>query len=194
MNKPIIFLDMDETVVALSEYIVKQYNNLYNDNMKWTDNHSYWWSDCKKADKDFFVTLLQTRGTFLNPKPMEGCIEVINKLHDEGYDIHIITLPQWKSYFSTKEKVEWIEKYLPFINIDTNFHCTNNKGLLAKEDRILIDDNPRYLKNWEDHGGISICFNYNFCYDWSKNWIGEVVPNWECVYERIKEIERGCAK
>ena len=194
MNKPHIFLDMDETVVALSEYVVKQYNNLHNDNMKWTDNHSYWWGDCKKANKDFFETLLQTRGTFLNPKPMKNAITILNKLHDEGYDIHIITLPQWKSYFSTKEKVEWIEKYLPFINIDTNFHCTNNKGLLAKKNRILIDDNPRYLKNWEDHGGISICFNYNFCYDWSKSWIGEVAPNWECVYERIKEIERKCVK
>lgn len=180
-----IYLDMDEVLVNLSEYVVSCYNKDFNDNMKWEDNNSYWWKDCKKAKTIYFEQLLLKRGTFYLPNPIDNAIEIVTKLHNEGFDIHILTMPQWNEY-CVQEKVLWVQKYLPFIDINKNMHFTGNKGIIARANRILLDDNSTHLESWKKNNGIGIAFRD---FGWSKDWTGHRVNNFDEFYKLVHKLE-----
>lgn len=183
MSKLEIFYDLDEVIVNLSKYVIEdKYNIMFNDNMKWTDNKSYWWSDCKKAPKKFFENLLQQPGTFLYPEPVEESIEYATKLHEEGFNLHMITMPQLNKY-CVMEKWQWVQKYLPFID-QKHIHFTANKGLMANPNRILLDDNIEHLDSWESGLGISVA--YDFC--WNDDWAGYRIKTHEEFYRLVKDL------
>lgn len=180
-----LFIDMDEVLMGLSEYVRETVNEEFSTNYKEGFNQSYWWQDYQ-IDKKWFEDLLNTEGTFLNGQPIPGAIEGLNKLKDLGFEIHIITLPQYNSNFCFKEKVAWIKKHLPWLNINTNFHTTGNKGLMAKDDRILLDDSMINLESWLLNKGISIAFGN---YGWNKDWNRFRAANWNEVVESILKME-----
>lgn len=184
MKDLIIVVDMDEVTADLSNTIRKRVNKDFGKDFPEGYNKSYWWKDyC--IQKSYFEHLLNEKGFFASLKPISGAIETLDKLNQEGYEIHILTCPQSNRYCYF-EKIMWVQKYLPFVNIETNFHATGNKGLFAKENRILIDDNIKYLNQWSNNGGISIAFGK---YGWNEDYDGINAANWNEVYNKIKELE-----
>jgi 5'(3')-deoxyribonucleotidase len=183
MKRMTIVCDMDDCTVDISDKIRLRVNKDFNKNYPKGFNKSYWWSDYG-IPKNYFENLLNEKDLFLNLQPIEGAIEALIKLYNEGYDIHILTFPQHNEN-CFYEKILWIQKYLPFINIETNFHTSGNKGLFAKEDRVLIDDNPTYINQFRDNGGYAIIFNQG----WNKSCNGARAFNWNEVYDYIKLYE-----
>lgn len=183
MSKLTLFIDMDECLYDLSDFVRERVNKDFNKNYPKGFNKNYWWADYN-IPKRYFEYLLNEKEFFLNLKPVEGAIEVLTKLHNEGYDIHILTCPQYNETCFL-EKVDSIKSDLPFINIETNFHTSGNKGLFAKKNRILIDDNLIYLNQWRENGGIAIAFNH----PWNSEFSGHRVFNWNDYYRLIKNIE-----
>lgn len=186
MNKQLeLYFDMDEVLYNLNEYIVIKYNKDFNDNMLPSDNKSYWWTDCRKAPKSYFENLLLQKGVFYNGDPIKDAIETVTKLYNEGFKIKIITLPQYNSDYCVKEKIMWIQKYLPFIDVEKDLIFTGDKSLIAKENRVLVDDNISHLQPWQNENGISIAFSK----PWSNNWTGLKANNWKEVYISIHQIQ-----
>lgn len=181
MSKLELFIDMDEVLCDLSEDIRLRVNKDFNKDYPKGFNKNYWWADYG-IDRRYFENSLNEKDLFLNLKPVDGAIETLNKLHEEGYSIHILTCPQI-NYYCFYEKALWVKKHLPFIDIETNFNTTGNKGLFSKENRVLIDDNPVYLQQWLDNGGIPIVFNQG----WNQDFEGDRAFNWDDVYEIIKQ-------
>lgn len=181
MSKLELFIDMDEVLCDLSNAIRLRVNEDFDKSYPKGFNKNYWWADYG-IDRRYFENLLNEKDLFLNLKPVDGAIETLNKLHEEGYSIHILTCPQI-NYYCFYEKVLWVKRYLPFIDIETNFHTTGNKGLFAKRNRVLIDDNPIYLKQWLDSDGIPIAFNQG----WNQDFYGYRTYNWNELYEIIKD-------
>lgn len=183
MKKLKLFVDMDEVLCDLSDAIRKSVNRDFGENFQKGYNKSYWWQDYG-IQQGYFEYLLNKEGLFYNLEPIEGAIEVLTKLHKEGYDIHILTCPQ-RNRDCFYEKVMWIKKYLPFIDIEKNFHTTGNKGLFAAEDRLLIDDNTEYLNQWCENDGCIIVFNQS----WNKDFEGDRAYNWNEVYDIVKQYK-----
>lgn len=179
MNNLTIFVDLDEVTANLSKAIRERVNKDFNKNYPKGFNQNYWWSDYQ-IEKKYFEDLLNEEGLFLNLEPVDGAIDIITKLHEDGFDIHILTCPQINK-ICFYEKVLWVKKYLPFINIETNFHTTGNKGLFAKEGRILIDDSMHNLNSFQENGGIAVAFNHG----WNRNFKGHRVHNWNQFYNLI---------
>jgi len=182
-NKLMLIFDMDEVIYDLSDLIRKHVNHDFNKSFPSDFNKSYWWGDYN-VPKPYFENLLQQKGIFYNGNPIKDSIEIITKLHEENYDIHICTRPQINQYCFF-EKVQFIKKYLPFINIDTNFHTSGNKGLFASENRILIDDDISHLDAFANNNGISIAFGD---YGWNQEWKGLRGNNFQEIYKIIHEL------
>ena len=183
MKKLKVVCDMDEVLADLSLAILERVNKDFKLDFPIGYNKSYWWQDYG-IKKRYFENLLNEEGFFLNLKPVDGAIETLTILNKEEYDIHILTCPQHNE-FCYIEKVKWIKKYLPFINVATHFHTTGNKGMFAKENRVLIDDNPIYLNQFEENGGTSIAFNQG----WNRDYDGYRAYDWNDVYSYIKALE-----
>ena len=184
MSRLTLICDMDEVIFDLSDTVRERVNKDFNKNYPKGFNKNYWWSDYEGIPQKYFEDLLNEKGLFLNLKPYEGAIEVLTKLNNEGYDIHILTFPQYNATCFI-EKVESIRNYLPFINIETNFHTSGDKGLFARENRVIIDDNIKYLQSFKDNGGIAIAFNQ----PWNSEFKGHRAFDWNEVYRIIKNIE-----
>lgn len=181
-----LYFDMDEVIVNLSEHIISIYNEELDDNFDYRDNKSYWWLDAPKGNRDYFKQVLNREGTFLNPKPNKDSIHIINQLHKEGYEINITTSPQWNQYCCI-EKIQWLQKYLPWLDLDKHLFFTSNKGKLAQPNRILIDDNINNLSSWELNNGVGIAYGE---YEWHKDFRGFRSKNFKELYETIKDINK----
>lgn len=115
-----------------------------------------------------------------NAIPRENCVKVINKLHNDGNEIYIITARDKEfhddPYLQSKQ---WLEKNL--IYYDKLIVNARDKGKACIENNIdlLIDDNIKNCLNVNNLGIDTIVFG-------NKNDIGiKNINNWEEMYEYI---------
>lgn len=181
-----LYFDLDETIVALSEEVVRIYNEEHYTNHDWKMNDSYWWNDIS-PNRYYFQNLLRREGLFYNAKPYEGMIELLNNLHNLGFKIYFITMPEYEGKTCYYEKLKWLQKYLEWFE-PSMLIATESKHLLAKPNRILVDDNSKYLKRFQQEGGISIGFGN---YGWTREYQGLRVSNSKELECLIKLIEKG---
>lgn len=111
MKKPIIYVDMDDTLCQFTKAVIEQRTNEIS--IPW----------CKL---DFFRKL----------EPMPGAIDSINKL-SEFYDIWILTRPSIHNPISYMEKRLWIEDNMGFEWCKKLIICPDKTMV---KPGILIDD------------------------------------------------------
>ena len=105
-----------------------------------------------ETEKGFFAKLGAYKG-----------IEVINEMAKAG-NIYIISASP--NVQADIDKIEWVCKYLPNINLLTNVlicRCgenkaeyLKNKGLTIDNESYLLDDYTNNLIEWENAGGVGI--------------------------------------
>lgn len=181
-----IFFDLDETIYGLSEIVIEHFNKDHNQNFNYKDNKCYWWQSTK-GKKEYFEKLLFKKGIFLDGKPIDGMIELVNRLRLEGYKVYFLTMPQHTGDCYV-EKCQWLKKHFEWINLDKDLITTGNKELLAKPHRILIDDNTRFLTPWHKEGGIAIGFGNH---TWTLEYKGHQTNSAQEIYDLIKIIDEG---
>ena len=183
----VLLFDMDDCIVNLSKEVVKIYNEEHNTNYNYKDNDKYWWGDI--GCKNYFQNLLRRKGVFYDAPPIEGMIDTLNNLHNLGFEIYFVTMPDYGNETCYYEKLNWLQKYLPWFE-PKMLIATESKHLLAKPNRILIDDNSKYLKAFQQEGGISIGFGNH---SWTRDFDGLRVENaqeLECLIKLIEEGDR----
>lgn len=178
----VIFYDMDEVLNYFSKSIIDRYNKDFDDNYDWTKNTCYWWEDAPKANKEYFVNLLNSEGIFLSLEPRKDGIYYMRKLIEEGYDVRILTYPVWNEHCA-KEKILWLKKYIPAFDIE-KLCMTKDKYLLSGPNRILLDDNVDNLILWQEYGGIAIRFKVPFPQEWN----GLTVSSHKEFYDYIHSL------
>lgn len=177
-----LYFDMDDVIYPLQEIVIDQFNKDYNQNFDWKKNAEYWWGSTN-APRSYFEEVLQRPGIFINAKPDKETIDYIFKLHEEGYPIKILTAPQWTANCMS-EKVEFIKEYLQFIDINKDLIFCGDKGLIAKPNRVLVDDNKGNTNCWEKNGGIAIPYGG---YGWTAK-TKNSCNNMKEVYDLIHKI------
>ena len=105
-----------------------------------------------ETEKGFFAKLGAYKG-----------IEVINEMAKAGNVYIISASPNAQADI---DKIEWVCKYLPNINLLTNVlicRCgenkaeyLKNKGLKIDNESYLLDDYTKNLIEWENAGGVGI--------------------------------------
>ena len=182
--KPIIFIDLDGTVYNLSEHVIKLYNLRHNTHHNPNTVSDYWWSNIDE-NKEVWKDILKAEGTFYLGNPIQNSIEVIDKLHQEGYEIFFVSLPHVDSQGKCfEEKLQWLQSHFDWVTYK-HLIATGEKHLLARENRILIDDFPKYLIDFELYGGKGIGFRGAMYTD---EFQGTKVDTWNEIYELIKSL------
>ena len=139
LKKKIIYIDMDGVLV--------DFNQALED---WFEKHPH----LKERYKD---NPDHIQGIFRNPKPIDGAIEAVKKLHESGkYELFIATSAPWGNPMSLSDKRFWIEDYFGEI-FHKRLFTTHRKDLLMGD--YLIDDR---LKNGAgEFSGELLRFGYD---------------------------------
>lgn len=181
-----IYFDMDGVIYCLDKIVIDHFNKDHNQNFNYKDNKCYWWLSTGET-KEYFQEVLYRKGLFEDGEPIEGMVEVVNQLKSEGFDIYFLTMPQYKGSCYI-EKCKFLKKHFPWINLDEHLIATGNKKLLAKENRVLVDDNSKFLIPWAKNKGISIGFSGQ---PWTLKYKGFQVNKSCDLYNLIKIIDKG---
>lgn len=167
-----IYVDLDDTVLDFLEYLCSVHNQL-NAGANYNKEMLKEWSDGKK----YFGKYFDVEGIYINLTFKEDAINVLTRLSKRH---HVKILTAFPSSISAKEKVEFVQKYMPFIGLE-NLTLTWDKALLKGD--MLIDDSPLFLEDFE---GIRVCFDQPY----NKNVNCDYrVTNWKGISKLIKELE-----
>jgi len=152
-KKLTIYLDLDEVICKLLDKLCRIYNYKYDKNLKPNDIKTY---SLSQYIGEKGIEILKQPGFFRMLEPIEGAIETIKKLVNDGNEMFIISSPM--NEYSVFEKYLWIRKHLPFFDIK-NLILVGNKGdLLSRigdgiDSGILFDDCPEYISKFN---GVSV--------------------------------------
>ena len=191
----IIGIDIDDTITDLSDIFLK-YATLYNkeneidfkiDKTQWDIDKAFGWNndDFMKFSKKYLEILLN------EAKPKKGCVDVINKLREDGNKIIIITARNNEELINPYEFTKnWLElNNIGFDKLIVNSNkkeedCINNKI------DVFIDDRPENCENVYKKLHIPV-FLFDSVYNTNdKNSLIERVFSWEEVYLKIRSIQK----
>lgn len=166
-----IFIDMDDTIVALSEHVISIYNEETGENFNWRDNEQWMWTDANKVREQYFHNILHRKNIFYHAPILGGqeTKEYLNNLI-KLHDVYIITTPMSGNRECFYEKLKWFKKNEIKIP-DNHIIFTYKKGLCADTGRILVDDKVSNLDSWQWNNGTAIAFAHG----WNKNWQGKKI-------------------
>ena len=130
------------------------------------------------------ITKLHQEGFFQNLTIIQNSQAVLRRLVKTGYTVKILSQPMVNNH-CIDEKNYWLEKFFPFIPRHERIY-TFDKYLLANTGRVLVDDNISHLADWEEYGGIGICFQRGY----NKNWKGYSIKYHKDIFQILEEIWR----
>lgn len=159
---PTLLIDMDCILVDMGQYWLDIYHKEGGEKINYNSLTEYYMTKAVK-DPSLLLKILHREGFFANMKPMPGAETYMNLLIDRGFDVVILTQPpRGPSVYAVKEKMEWVQKYIPKYDIDNMIFC-HRKELVCGD--VLFDDRPSHLINWKRHHpkGITatIVYSYN---------------------------------
>ncbi len=121
MDKPILYIDMDEVLADFCGHPSLE-----------------GWDKTKRNPPEMYEA-----GFFEQLRPFPGAISAITRLiNEDEWDIYILTQPVAKSPVSYMEKANWICKHLP--DLRDKLILTQNKGLHIGD--VLVDDSEKWEK------------------------------------------------
>ena len=174
-----IFLDMDDTIAALSEHVISIYNQETGENFDWRNNKKWMWTDADKMKVEYFHNMLYRKGIFRDCEVLGGkeTVEYINELTN-SHEVYIITSPMPQNYECFGEKIEWIQEQ-GFRIPEQKIIFIRDKGFCAGKNKILVDDKIAQLDSWNWNDGLAICMNHG----WNQSWVGKRIF-------KIQELDR----
>ena len=101
-------------------------------------------------------------GIFKYLTPQMNVLNAVKELIRMGEEVYIITAYHRNAPQVKGEKIYWLNKYLPEIDLSHQIYtfCGEDKTAYipngVKPTDILLDDFNRNLENWRDVGGTSI--------------------------------------
>lgn len=183
-----LLIDMDAILADILKTWLPLINKDYNENLA-VDNITNWnIANCTKtATHDQVMEYLNNPKFFEDLDPIPGAIENLKKLHEEGFDIWIVTAPPYSCDTAFTGKLHWMAKHAPFIPQDRVIFA-RHKGMIHGD--ILFDDGPHNLAEFPR---TAVAMDYPF----NKDYEGPRVKNWDEFYQfaqeyRAKKEEAQC--
>jgi len=180
MKKPVILVDMDDTVCNLHAEWCSYLKYMYR--VEATPSNSYDkinWYPTLKPDQVFEP--IRKPGFFQGLTPIAGALDAIQNWLDNDFEVKFSTVVYPDCLDVFKDKMLWIKKHIPDMARRTIMHTSHDKALLFGT--ILIDDSPKNIEN-AIHA-IPICYDQ----PWNKHLRNRLrAHNWTQVQEKVATI------
>ena len=181
MNNNIkILVDMDDTMTWLLPVWVNWLNKLYKLSVDWKQIKCWDMSLAfPQLTRNQIYEPLTTEVIWDDVIPRNGAVEVLTRLHNDGFDIYVVTATDYRNVKPKFERV--IRKHFPFIDWE-HIIIANHKQMIQAN--FIIDDAPQNLA-----GG---CQNYKILIDMPHNMdftetCGIIrLHNWEQIEQFIR--------
>jgi 5'(3')-deoxyribonucleotidase len=145
-----VFIDLDATTVAWSSAVAKHFSikNLPTN----LPNGLYpWFGDDKTDMRKSLNRLMETYNFWRDLEPYAWSKELVQMVAKYG-DVYFLSKAR-PNAGCMAGKMEWIKFHFPHMEEKTIL-TTRDKWVCSGKNRILIDDDLRHKKMWEDKGGI----------------------------------------
>lgn len=180
MNHLRILFDADDVAETLVQGWVNILNEQYGTSVSLEDVTDW---DISLAfptlTKKQIYGVLQDERLWANLQPIPGAQEYLQRLHDEGHELYMVTATDYRT---CRVKIERILELFPFLDAE-HIIIAHHKQMVMGD--VLIDDGPHNLV-----GGhyFRILFDqpHNRCFDENKYGMYRAV-GWEQVYKLIHE-------
>lgn len=179
-----IVCDIDGVLNDLVGKTLLLYNKRHNKNIKLDDIITYQFSKClPQEDADSICELFKEKELWDSMEPLPYSQKGLKTLIEQYHDVYLATATHPINF---PWKVEWIQKYFPFVNTD-NIICIKNKGLLKCD--VMIDDClDNLISNICDRVVIDAPWNRSTSKDFAYNI--HRAATWHDVINIIDDIER----
>lgn len=181
----IIGVDVDNTLNNLTEAVLSVYNADSGDNLSLSDITAYHIENFVKPEyKETFWHYFLDKRVWKGISIIDGCREIIAKLHNEGHIIIFVTTTEAENL---PKKKNWLQRNFPFLEIRKRLFSCPVKQLVKCD--ILIDDCIANATGTRDYYSILLDYPWN-----NKKGIDNAsmitrANNWNEIYDRIKMIE-----
>lgn len=152
-NKPIVGVDIDDTITDFVEPLLERYNNVYHDNVKFTDITDYYIKQFLKPECTNIFKEFANKQFFADTVIKEYIKNELRKLNDK-YDLYFVTAG---APITIRDRDKMLSRNLDWYTSSQLIVC-RDKGMLKLD--YLIDDN---VTNCEvgDYDGILITRPWN---------------------------------
>lgn len=180
-----IGVDCDNVINNLSESVLKVYNEDSGDDLQIRDITCYEMERFVKPEyRSTFRKYFSDKRVWDNIEVLDGCISTLEKYHSLGHDIFIVT----STYpANVPMKAEWLQKVLPFLDINKQFICIHRKQLLSGLD-VLIDDCHANL-DYGEYRRILLDYPWNWNYGKSNSFFPLIrCRNWQDIDKALEYL------
>lgn len=156
MAKPVILVDMDDTLNQFAEVFWGVYNDLYNEAQDHRLVNTWDLQLFARGDINVY-DLLKHPGIYRDIPLKSYAAEFMRQIHDK-YDVYIVTdAPEGTSHcvsdkpFSNPadDKRTWVKEHFPFFPQDRIIICSH-KWMVVGD--VLIDDKPAIFEKFQELG------------------------------------------
>ena len=190
----VIGIDMDDTICSTNELIIEvadKYDKEVLGGSGVKDINAYEFTEMMGWEKDMKGKFFADRLEYImgNAPIKEGAREVINRLHDNGWKIVIISFRKDK-YLTNPYKLtkDWLDRNQ--VKYDKIFVNTGTKEDEARENNVtlFIDDKESHCADVSNEGIDVLLFTNAYNHDEKRF---KRVDNWYQVEDYIKENYHG---
>jgi len=187
-----ILIDVDSVVADLvGETLVWLNRKFPNKPLKYEDITDFYFLDTdkfniiNKEQADYIKKLWSGRYWAYHLPVMDGAVQGVEELKKLG-DIYFVTSPWAPSHTWAYDRTTWINRFFK-VPAD-NVIFTGHKGLIRGD--VLIDDCPKYIKQWAEEGNPEKVIIYD--QPWNRKKDLETFKrahNWKEIVKCIKKMK-----
>ena len=138
MNKPVIYLDFDSTLVNSTRRLTEILNDIYSTNVDWKDIKEYNCQDqFKTVTVDEIEAIFDREDFFQGLEVFDNAFQVM-KMYEDVFDWRIVTIG---TSTNLRNKQRWCQQNIPIKFV---FHGIEQKGMgkacVDMSGGIIIDD------------------------------------------------------
>lgn len=153
-----VIVDMDEVICKWVERILEWYNQDHETSFTKEDIKNWDVTTDLPPDGKYFLRACMRYPEFYRDlDPVEGSIDGIQKLLQDGFDVVIATATPRSAGIAYHGKLEWLRRNMPFFDLKS-LVSISRKDLLNGD--VLLDDGPHNIIPWCKSGKIGVVFDH----------------------------------